>query len=353
MATKRLGAGVTGDLVNDPLYNFGLGADYVYVEAGSGDHKGSLNPRGLDYGLSIRTGAGDDMISTLSADAGSEQWTFAGSGNDRVYGGAARDVVIDGSGNDVVRLGDGADRVIVGAGNDAYDGGAGGEDWISFGVLSFDAETGLPPQAATSGVAINLASSLAQNFGVFGTDVAINFENVSGTGGHDTLTGSAVKNVLYGGLGNDILYGMSGNDDLRGHQGSDVFVGGLGADYLNVSDLFQSAAARDTIVYQSITESGTTQTTRDRISGFDRGGLASDDKINLSTIDADVSLAGNQAFQFSGNALVGLPGNGGQVWLTVQGANTIVNVDNDADAAAEMTFVVEGVTGLTAVDFIL
>jgi Ca2+-binding RTX toxin-like protein len=355
MATKSLGLGVTGDLVNDPLYNYGTEDDTVIVEADSGDHnividyQSDLN---LNFGLSIRTGAGDDRIDSTLADTGSSQWIFAGSGNDTVEGGDARESVADGSGNDRLVLGGGSDEILAGSGNDFYDGGAGSDDWISFGIKSIDAETNAAPVANTARVSINLSVVSAQNLGNFGLDTVRNIENVAGGAGDDFLTGNAANNKLYGGLGNDVIDGGRGNDELRGQQGRDVLIGGQGADTLYAGDVLSDGAARDLIVYKLISDSGLTSATQDKITGFDRGGLANDDKIDLSAVDANIYQAGNQAFQFSA-AGPGLPGNGGKVWLTVRNGDTVVNVDNDYDVAAEMTFVVKGVTGLTAADFIL
>ena len=76
-----------------------------------------------------------------------------------------------------------------------------------------------------------------------------------------------------------------------------------------------------------------------------------DDRIDLSSIDAVPSLGGNQAFQFVGSGNFAMFG--GSVKVITVGGNTVVLVNNDSDATAEMAILVEGVTGLTADDFIL
>ncbi|MBL8903799.1 MAG: protease, partial [Rhizobiales bacterium] len=60
---------------------------------------------------------------------------------------------------------------------------------------------------------------------------------------------------------------------------------------------------------------------------------------------------GNQAFQFVGTA--GFTQPGGEVRLANFDGATLVMVDNDGDSAAEMVFLLHGVTGLVAGDFIL
>ena len=135
--------------------------------------------------------------------------------------------------------------------------------------------------------------------------------------------------------------------------GSDICVGGAGADLLigGLEGLFLEPAARDTFRYNAVSDSGLTAMTWDTIRLFDKGTLATDDRIDLSAIDANPLLAGNQAFVFRGAGA--FTATRGEARLVVSGADTLVYVDNDTDAAAEMILKVEGVTGLTAADFIL
>lgn len=351
MATKLLGAGVSGNLTTDPLYNFGLDDDVIIVEAGSGDHTISLVSQGDPLGLAIATGAGNDLIDTSLADANSWQFAFAGSGSDTMLGGAGSDWFVEGTGDDKGSLGGGSDYAFADAGNDYMDGGD-GVDTAVFTVINADG----PPQEAQTylgGVTFDLAQTSAQNLGAFGLDTYLNFENVEGGDGGDRFLGSSGANRMEGGRGNDRLYGRAGNDHLFGEQGSDILQGGSGADILNVGDISTTAAFRDIIRFTSVTDSGLTTSTRDRIVSFDRGGQARDDKIDLSAIDANPLVFGNQAFQFIGNASAFTPTAGGQVRLQVSGSDTIVHVDTDFDAFSEMTFTIAGVTGLRASDFVL
>ena len=56
---------------------------------------------------------------------------------------------------------------------------------------------------ATAGVKVSLAIATAQNTVGAGTDTLFNFENLTGTGFNDTLTGNAGANTLNGLAGND------------------------------------------------------------------------------------------------------------------------------------------------------
>jgi hypothetical protein len=85
---------------------------------------------------------------------------------------------------------------------------------------------------------------------------------------------------------------------------------------------------------------------RDVITDFTHLG----DDIDLMGIDADTTIAGNQAFTFVGNAaLTGA----GQVGRTTSGGNTIVRFSTDADAASEGEIQINGITTLTFEDFYL
>ena len=187
-----------------------------------------------------------------------------------------------------------------------------------------------------------------QNLGIYGTDQVLGFENVIGGLANDKLFGNGGGNFIDGSQGNDFIDGGAGVDLLRGNSGSDVLVGGRGADTIECFVGTTADSSRDRLDYNSLLDSGVFNTNRDVILGFDKGGKATDDKIDLSTIDANPFLAGNQAFKFvnSFGAIVG------EVKCVSSGGDTGVFVDADKDAGAEMTIKVENVTGLTAVDFV-
>lgn len=104
-----------------------------------------------------------------------------------------------------------------------------------------------------------------------------------GTNNANTLTGTAFADFLDGQGGDDTINGADGNDVLIGGVGSDTMTGGLGADAFR---------------YTALNESGTTAQTRDTITDFVLG----TDQIDVSAIDANANIAGNQAFTFIGTA---------------------------------------------------
>lgn len=175
---------------------------------------------------------------------------------------------------------------------------------------------------ATGGYAISTATAS----GVIRNDDAGN--------GDDTIWGNAYSNILDGRDGNDILSGGGGDDVLIGGFGIDKMTGGKGA---------------DTFDFNSIWETGTTASTRDIINGFS---MAEGDLIDLSTIDADIFTAGDQAFTLlaTGAAFTGVAG---QLRIVEQGNKSIIAGDVNGDGIVDFSILVMGVTGLNSTAFIL
>ena len=316
---------------------------------GSGND--TLTSQALNAGMEADVffgGSGDDSLSSFGNDdildgAGGNDNVNGGAGNDRLEGGDGNDTLSDGSGDDWVYCGPGNDFLFADLGNDIYIGGS-GIDTISFAFLDLSQTN----EVNNNPVVFDLAKT-TQDLGIYGIDQVLGFENVIGGLTGDKLFGDGGNNFIDGSNGNDLVDGRGGADLLRGNNGSDVLIGGRGADTIETFVTTFTDGARDRIDYNSLLDSGVFDTNRDVIFGFDKGGKATDDKIDLSTIDADPFLAGNQAFKFV-NAF---GAHVGEVKCVSSGGDTIVFVDADKDAGAEMTIKVEDVTGLTAVDFVL
>jgi Ca2+-binding RTX toxin-like protein len=138
-------------------------------------------------------------------------------GNDTIDASAAPIGVTIQGGND-------NDTIIGSTGNDNLDGGS-GSDWINF------------TDRASTAVTINLANGTAGASGE--SDTLSAFENATGGGGADTITGSTVANQLVGGGGNDTILGGDGNDTLTGSAGDDSMLG------QNGNDLFLCESSSD------------------------------------------------------------------------------------------------------------
>jgi Ca2+-binding RTX toxin-like protein len=218
-----------------------------------------------------------------------------------------------------------SNTIYAGAGNNLISGGTGTEiDTVSYqyGLLS----------SATTGVNANLATGAVT--GGSGADTLTRIENLIGSSLNDTLVGSAGNNSLNGGSGNDSISGGDGNDTLIGGAGKDTLVGGNG------NDIFD---------FNALSEMGLTSTTWDVISGF----VSGQDKIDLSTLDANTATTTNDAFDSLtvGGTFSGSFASAGDLYF--DNVARVLYGNTDGDVAAEFAIQITGVTTLATSDFIL
>jgi Ca2+-binding RTX toxin-like protein len=163
---------------------------------------------------------------------------------------------------------------------------------------------------------------------------------LNGNGNANTLTGGAGNDTINGAGGNDILSGLAGDDTLDGGTGNDTLDGGLGNDVLIGGagvDRMTGGAGLDTFLYTAITDSGTTAQTRDTITDFVPG----TDIIDVSAIDANTGVGGNQAFVFINNAAFTALGQ-------VRYANGILEFNSTGNNAVDMSIAFTGNPAITA-----
>ena len=272
---------------------------------------------GVDYIISgagadvIRAGAGNDFIDgeggrdIMFGDEDDDDM-FGGGDDDMMYGGAGDDRMFGQNGNDLLDGGDGDDAVFGGNGDDLLVGslddgddtyyggdisGDTGNDTLDLGFLTVGADVDLGTGVGGRGSAVSSQS---------GTDTLWGVENVVTGSGNDTITMSNAVNVVDGG------------------QGDDVFV-------------FGSAAAAH----------------GDTIRGFEEG-----DKIDLSGIDANAGLAGNDTFTLQSGQATTAPG---QIVVTHEtredGEYTVISGDTAGTNAPEFRISISGNHALTVNDF--
>jgi Ca2+-binding RTX toxin-like protein len=194
--------------------------------------------------------------------------------------------------------GAGADTMIGGLGDDIY-----------FVDNAGDVVTELASQGTdtvNSSVTYSLAANV-ENLTLTGT-AAIN-----GTGNDldNIIVGNAGANVLSGGAGRDFLTGGGGKDSLTGGAGADRFI------FTATSDSTSAAT--------------------DRITDFS---WADGDYIDLSAIDANSALAGDQAFSF----VTAFSKQAGQATLTYDAATNTTTVSGDVNGDGVADFVLQ-ITG--------
>ena len=357
------------------------------IEAGAGDDTIFYSFQSLRAGSStydMRGGAGDDIfhggfssesfeltdddMATILGEAG-DDFLYASLGQDSFDGGAGEDgvsyeyfkniVLVDlvtgdtagaakgdilenvenviGTAFNDTLLGDGPVNYLVGGdGDDLISGGAGGDRLVGgAGVDTLDyADSDL-------GVTIDLSRNRAFSGDAQGDRIS-SFENVSGSGFGDTLTGAKNANRLAGRDGDDALSGRENDDTLDGGAGDDRLTGGLGADELT------GGAGADKFIYASLSESTVKSRGRDTITGFRR---ADGDVINLAAIDADAGADGDQAFAFIGAER--FHGVAGELRYTRAGSNLVVSGDVDGDTKPDFAIALVAVLSMQAEDFVL
>lgn len=161
---------------------------------------------------------------------------------------------------------------------------------------------------------------------------------IRGGGGDDTLRGNRGRDEIYGQSGDDMLLGGKGNDRIHGGNGADEILGNLGRDILT------GGRGADVFRYGSFEESGPGRRLRDMITDLGNG----DDRIDLSAIDAEPLLGGNQALTFIASR--GFDGSGGQVRYNARQER--LEIDITGDRHAEMAIDIAGGSELARDDFI-
>ena len=219
-------------------------------------------------------------------------------------------------------------------------------------------------------------------FGLGGTDIlrgSFGNDYLDGGDGSDGISGNDDDDTILGGDGLDIIRGDDGQDNIDGGGGGDIISGGFGGDTLTGgegADIFVYASSKNSFGKRA-----------DVITDFN----PAEDRIDLSSIDADTGTSGGQEFVFVGAAaatasqaaaapsafsnLAGLvsayfltafggesepappPPVGsfdtGQVRARIADGHTYVEANTDGDAAPEMVIDLDGEHTLTAANFIL
>lgn len=316
-----------GDAGDDRLFG-GSGNDRMLGSAGDDSLIGGSGDDQLTGGADDDVlNGGSDLDTAHYADASAAVTVDLDQG--RASGGAGRDLLrsiekVDGSAfNDVITGNDVANVLLGNDGNDTLQGGHGG-DTLDGGVGT---DTASYVDAAST-VRVSLAAAGTQNTRGAGDHLLISIENLTGSTFRDVLTGDGGANVLTGGLGDDTLDGGDGADRLIGGSGTDLLTGGSDADTF-VFNPFEFG--RDTIVDFSHAEG---------------------DRIDVSMIDANSTVSGDQAFAFIGAAAFSRTA--GELRAVVTDLNnTLVSGDTDGNGFADFLVAVRGVIPLQATDFAL
>jgi Ca2+-binding RTX toxin-like protein len=218
--------------------------------------------------------------------------------NNIITGNAAANILTGGAGNDVLDGGVGSDTLTGGTGDDTYRVDAIGDKVTELANEGID--------TVSSTITYVLGTNL-ENLTLTGT-AAI---NATGNTANNILIGNSAANVLNGGTGNDFLTGGGGKDTLTGGAGADAFI------------------------FTALTDSAVA--TPDLITDFMR---ADGDYIDLSALDANSTLAGDQAFSF----VTAFSKQAGQATLSYNATTktTTFSADVNGDGVADFVLQIAG-----------
>lgn len=326
ITTGAAGAGQIHLAAGNDIITTGTG--YVdQIELGSGNNVANI--RAGENGVGIVRGGFDTDTVNIS-DGAFVDYVATGRGNDVVRVSGDVTFVDLGRGDDKLvidgyiqsaKMGRDADTVIVKSvtGVTFVDGAEG----VSTPGVNEDSDT-LDFSAVASGLDIDLSPKAYVVDMAGGALVISHFENVIGGAGSDVIVGSAEANILNGGKGNDFITGGLGADDMTGGSGKDTFV------FTSVKDSTVTANGRDTI--------------------FDFSGSAGD-RIDLSEIDANTKMAGNQSFSFIGAAA--FSHKAGELRYEKAASDTYVYGDVNGDGKSDFAIHLDDALAMTKGYFIL
>jgi Ca2+-binding RTX toxin-like protein len=159
-----------------------------------------------------------------------------------------------------------------------------------------------------------------------------------------TGVGSSIRSRVGPGAGSEknTLKGDDGDDTMKGQAGADTLIGGVGADKLT------GGLDADLFVYTASNQSTVATAGRDTLYDFSQ---AQSDKIDLSAMDADSTLAGNQAFIFIAAAT--FSNTAGELRAEITGTSTLISADTNGDGTADFSVLLKGMTTMTGSDFIV
>ena len=248
LGSDTLIGGLDDDLLfgdeGDDLLNGSEGADYM--SGGTGDDTYYVDSSG-DVILEDDGEGVDHVFSTTTFYLGMgeiENGTLLGRLDRSLYGNDLDNVLTGNSGNNVLDGGKGGDTLVGGLGDDSY--------WIDSTRDSIVELANEGIDTVRSTISFNLDGTNIENAYLIGT-LSRN------------LIGSSADNILKGNHADNILGGKDGADELWGLRGVDTF------DYNNISE--SNATTMDVIM-----------------------DLEAQDIINLAGVDANTTIAANQAF---------------------------------------------------------
>ncbi len=333
---------ILGQGGNDSIYG---GADFDTLRGGKGSDTYYLYDATLngDFDVVVEAAGGGVDTVHVRADGLDPNILYSYSLTENVENG-----IVDGmAGLDLIGntranqlTGNSSTNFFFGLGGNDHLNGGGGADWLYGGegndTYVLDDTTGLPgfesydtvAESSASGLDTVRVNSSTSNPGSYTLTDNVENGTITGTASFD-LRGNDLNNKLIGNSAANSLTGLGGNDVVQGGGGADTLFGGTG---------------QDRFVFTALTDSGIGKGLRDVIRNFTTG-----DVIDVRQIDANSTLAGNQAFVMDTDGV----SSAGEISFKISGAYLMVTFQTDAEVAAEMQILLTNRTSIIASDFIL
>jgi trimeric autotransporter adhesin len=289
-----------GNLGKDTLIG-GTGDDYFYVDQ-SGESVVELANEGVDTVYASANFALTANVENLYLTEGAATDATGNGSNNYISGNTNNNLLIGGGGQDTLDGHEGADTMIGGADNDLY---------------FVDNFSDIVQEAAGQGTD-NVRTSVTYVLNAGSAVEVLETTNADGTINLD-LVGNELANTIIGNDGQNTLVGGLGQDKLIGNWGGDTFA------WLSLAEIGLNEADADIV-------------------GGDFNYL-NGDTLAFNLIDADETIAGDQAFTFIGDAAFTAAG---QIRAYTNGGNTFIQLNTDADLAYEATLKVEGIHSVNA-----
>jgi VCBS repeat-containing protein len=366
------------------------GVSFVVSTSDAGDnvvlngenYPGDYDPNQM---TAVFTLGGDDVIDASTSLAAT--YLYGGAGDDSIIGGAGNDTICGGTGADTMTGGSGSDTFVISSPselvNDVIDGTLeqGTFDFLRIAAVdaaqTFDLSTAsiqnidaIEIGADVAGTRIVLGSQIVatadleqdgssapgegeitfyfydgnlntthmtNGIHIDGSDLTADqslfFEGPGISAGSDYYAGFDGDDTIVGGLGADDLGGGFGNDSIDAGGGNDELTGGADADILTGGD------GADIFYYSEVSDSNSVDGV-DLITDF-ASGL---DDIHFwgGLLTGTFTYRGEDAFQADGNA---------QARLDVFDTYSMLHVDVNGDATADMDIQLDSVNSLSVDDF--
>ena len=199
------------------------------------------------------------------------------------------------------------------------------------------------PATDQRGVARPLPAGTAPDIGAFELNQTNGNGEILGTPRGDRLCGTAANDVIRGLGGDDLLRGLAGDDRLFGDRGDDRLQGNQGIDELT------GGRGSDRFVYRTLADAPVGGPGHEQVLDLSR---LEHDRIDVSRIDAQTGVPGNQAFVFVGQRE--FTGSGQLRFEAAADGGFLVEGNVDRDLAADFALVVHtNAAALRAGDFLL